>query len=239
MRFVIPMMVVLGAAQAGAGTIYSSAQLAPTLTFQSEMTSGIPDPGDRGVPISLARFDDANGLRVLKRVTITMRAGTANATQLVLISPNTEITLAMSVSDVALDIDTHTMTVDSDFARIETAVSAPGAPWRPSNPLIEDRGVQTRSGFTTLVLDDPEAMRGFVGTEALELPVRASAWFRFQTSTGNGRASTVTMYWCEVVAIYDYEDALPVPEPALVWSAGLALLGGLGIRYCLGHSVCS
>jgi hypothetical protein len=235
---------------AGAGLITQNATLPLTPTDFSPTSQGV-----QGNPLVFNKFDTLDNTRQLNGVTLTVRAKIENEFGMKFYTPAT-ITNTVATGDPKApgpsitmfqpDGKTPLLTVQAPndpalLTRSVTYGSKPGetfprefsSKFDPSSPNYLAPTAFERT--ETLKLSSPADLALFTGQGTLSLPVEATSWSKFTSSSGNGFGSVTTDGSASVTVEYDWSARVPapqvVPEPttALVWSlCGLTV--ALGFR---------
>ena len=233
------------ATPAAADLITQSASLPLTTT---DFT---PDGKIAGNPLVFQQFDTEGGSRQLDAITLTVHAKIQNdygmkfttpatitntvatgkpespGPVITVYQPNgkTPLLSAQAPNDASL----MTRSVAYGFKAGETSGREFSSSLPASSPYYIAPTVFDQS--QTLKLTAPADLALFSGKGKLSLPVGASAYSKFTTSSGNGFGSISTKGSADVTVLYQWHPTLPapqtVPEPTamVLWGLGATALG--------------
>lgn len=234
-----------------------------TQTATQPLTSTDFGPGNSLVtPLVFQQFDTENGTRTLQSVGLSFHAAIRNDYGMTFTTP------ATITDSVATGISTTpgpAITLfQPDGMHALLTVKAPNDPtfltrtvtygdtsgqalpqefnssFAQSSPFYLAPALTQASN--TLNLTAPADLAIFTGVGSLRLPVSASAFSTFSTSSGNGSGEVTTQATADATVTYNWTPTIPapevVPEPAaiILWSiGGLALAAAhRGRRYRTG-----
>ncbi len=239
--------VVMAPAGVLAAVITQTSTLAPTTTDFSSNAVQV-------TPLSFQKFDTEGGSRVLDSVTLSFSAQVSNQFGMTFVNPATitdsvagpnssnpgplvtlfepdGVTPLITAQEpnnptILSKSVTYGNTAGQTFPQSFSSSLPSTSPFYIAPTVVTASGTQTLNTAAELAL----FTKGTTGSNSISLPVSATAFSSFKSSSGNGFGSVSTQGTASVTVSYTWHDSTPapetVPEPAtvLIWGLGGASL---------------